>query len=116
MAKLPPDERSLSLERELATMKIRTTGQLFPHKCQIKDMKLSGFSPSSIRYHCNSCGGMLVLRLQREEWESVFGDKRNLNLSKTILQQLDAVIEDDGSEDEEASSDGDERFVWSPPE
>ncbi len=101
---------------EIGDMKIRTTGQLFPHKCQIKDMKLSGFSPSSIRYHCVSCGGMLVLRLEREEWESVFGDKRNLNLSKAILQELDAVIEDDESDLPEEEAVGQERFVWSPPD
>lgn len=101
---------------EQAGMKVRTTNQLFPHKCQIKDMKLSGFSPNSIRYHCVECGGVLILRLDRDEWESVFGDRQNLNLSKTILQQLDAI--EDESEIQEASAKmGDrEKFVWSPPE
>lgn len=97
-------------------MKVRTTNQLFPHKCQIKDMKLSGFSPNSIRYHCNQCGGVLILRLDRNEWESVFGDRKNLNLSKTILQQLDA-IEDEEEIQETSEAMGDkEKFVWTPPE
>ena len=101
---------------EQSSMKIRTTNQLFPHKCQIKDMKLSGFSPNSIRYHCSECGGVLILRLERDEWESVFGDRKNLNLSKSILQQLDA-IEDETEIQEVSSSMGDkEKFVWSPPE
>ncbi len=97
-------------------MKIRTTGQLFPHKCQIKDMKLSGFSPDSIRYHCVSCGGMLVLRLERDRWESVFGDKKNLNLSKAILQELDAVEDDEELEAVNATMGEPSKFVWSPPE
>lgn len=97
-------------------MKIRTTNQLFPHKCQIKDMKLSGFSPNSIRYHCSQCGGVLILRLDRNEWESVFGDRKNLNLSKTILTQLDA-IENESEIQEVSEAMGDkEKFVWSPPE
>lgn len=97
-------------------MKVRTTGQLFPHKCQIKDMKLSGFSPTSIRYHCVTCGGTLILRLHRDQWESVFGSKKSLTLSKSILQSLDAIT--DEKEVEEASSEmGDpEKFVWTPPE
>ena len=102
--------------REESGMKVRTTNQLFPHKCQIKDMKLSGFSPNSIRYHCVECGGVLILRLDRDEWESVFGDRQNLNLSKAILQQLNA-IEDEAEIEEVSTAMGDkEKFSWSPPE
>lgn len=97
-------------------MKIRTTGQLFPHTCQIKDMKLSGFSPNSIRYHCVCCGGMLVLRLERNRWEEVFGDKKNLNLSKTILQELDAVIDDEEIETANQEMGEPSKFVWQPPD
>lgn len=97
-------------------MKIRTTGQLFPHKCLIKDMKLSGFSPNSIRYHCVSCGGMLVLRLERDRWEAVFGDKKNLNLSKAILQELDAVEDDEEADAVSAEMGEPSKFVWSPPD
>lgn len=97
-------------------MKVRTTGQLFPHKCQIKDMKLSGFSPSSIRYHCSDCGGMLVLKLERDQWESVFGDRRNLNLSKAILQKLDAVVDEEELETATSQMGEPDKFVWSPPD
>lgn len=104
------------MKSENDAMKIRTTGQLFPHKCQIKDMKLSGFSPSSIRYHCNACGGMLVLRLERDRWEAVFGDKKNLYLSKAILQELDAVVDDEELEAATAGMEEPSKFVWSPPD
>lgn len=97
-------------------MIVRTTGQLFPHKCQIKDMKLSGFSPSSIRYHCSECGGMLVLKLERDQWESVFGDRRNLNLSKAILQRLDSVVDEEELETANSQMGEPDKFVWSPPE
>ena len=97
-------------------MKVRTTNQPFPHKGQIKDMKLSGFSPNSIRYHCNQCGGVLILRLDRNEWESVFGDRKNLNLSKSILQQLDAIEDEEEIQEKSAAMGDKEKFVWTPPE
>lgn len=97
-------------------MIVRTTDQLFPHKCQIKDMKLSGFSPNSIRYHCSDCGGVLILKLDRDHWESVFGDRRNLNLSKSILQQLDAVVDEEELEAANSQMGEPDKFVWSPPE
>ena len=97
-------------------MKVRTTNQLFPHKCQIKDMKLSGFSPNTIRYHCNQCGGVLLLKLDRNEWESVFGDRKNLNLSKQILQELDAIEDETEIEKASAAMGDKDKFVWSPPE
>ncbi len=97
-------------------MKVRTTGQLFPHKCQIKDMKLSGFTPNSIRYHCVTCGGVLVLKLERDQWESVFESKKSLSLSKTILQKLDALTDDEEIEAVSAEMGDPEKFSWSPPE
>ena len=97
-------------------MKVRTTGQLFPHKCQIKDMKLSGFSPNSIRYHCVVCGGVLVLRLERDQWESVFGSKKSLALSKAILQKLDALTDEEEIETATSEMGDPEKFSWSPPE
>ncbi len=97
-------------------MKVRTTNPLFPHKCQIKDMKLSGFSPNGIRYHCNQCGGILILRLDRDEWESVFGDRKNLNLSKSILQQLDAIEDEEEILEKNEEMGDKDKFVWSPPE
>ena len=96
-------------------MKILTTGQLFPHKCQIKDMKLSGFSPNSIRYHCSECGGQLILKLDRDEWETVFGDRKNLNLSKAILQRLDAVVDEEEIATATQAMPEPDKFVWSPP-
>ena len=69
-------------------MKIRTTGQLFEHPCQIKDMKLAGFSPSGLRYLCGMCGGQFVLRLDREKWEKAFGENPSFRLTKKILTVL----------------------------
>lgn len=97
-------------------MKILTTGQIFPHKCQIKDMKLSGFTPNTIRYHCVECGGVLVLRLEREQWESVFGSKKSLKLTKKILESLDALTDDDEIENASAEMGDPAKFVWQPPD
>lgn len=97
-------------------MKVRTTGQLFPHKCQIKDMKLSGFTPDTIRYHCVTCGGVLVLKLERDQWEAVFGSKKSLALSKTILQKLDALTDEEEIEAASAEMGDPNKFSWSPPE
>ncbi len=97
-------------------MRVRTTGQLFPHKCQIEDMKLSGFSPNSIRYHCVVCGGVLVLRLERDQWESTFGNKRQLNLSKAILQKLDALTDEEEIKTATADMGDPKKFVWTPPD
>lgn len=102
-------------------MKIRTTGQLFDHPCQIKDMKLAGFSPSGLRYLCSVCGGQFVLRLNREKWEKAFGENPSFRLTKKIL----AVLKEEGAEaiedDEQArevSAEMEEpdpnRFTWTP--
>lgn len=69
-------------------MKIRTTSQLFDHDCQIKDMKLAGFSPSGLRYLCIVCGGQFVLRLARERWEKAFGENPSFRLTPAVLEQL----------------------------
>lgn len=102
-------------------MKIRTTGQLFDHPCQIKDMKLAGFSPSGLRYLCSMCGGQFVLKLDREKWEKAFGENPSFRLTKRIL----AVLQEEGAETIDdadlasAASEGMEepdpkRFTWTP--
>ena len=102
-------------------MKIRTTGQLFEHPCQIKDMKLAGFSPSGLRYLCSMCGGQFVLRLDREKWERAFGENPSFRLTKRILavlQEEGAEAIDDDDEVGEVSADMEapdpKRFQWTP--
>ncbi|MBI3925397.1 MAG: hypothetical protein HY319_07660 [Armatimonadetes bacterium] len=97
-------------------MYIPTTGQLFPHRCQIKDMKLSGYNPSSLRYHCTACGGVLELKLDRERWKEVFGEDSSFKLSKRVLMELDIVEEEpeDAGPPEPAPTPG--KFVWNPPD
>ena len=98
-------------------MKVRTTDQLFPHKCQIEDMKLSGFSPNSIRYHCGQCGGVLILKLRREDWKNVFGErsKAKLDLSKRILAQLDAIEDEEEFKKANIALGDKTKFSWTPP-
>lgn len=102
-------------------MKIRTAHQLFEHNCQIKDMKLAGFSPSGLRYLCTACGGQFVMRLDREKWEKAFGDNPSFRLTKKILQMFEAeggeAIEDDedlNAAAQEMEEPDPERFRWVP--
>lgn len=102
-------------------MKIRTTGQLFEHPCQIKDMKLAGFSPSGLRYLCSMCGGQFVLRLDREKWEKAFGENPSFRLTKKILSVLQGegaeAIEDEDQAKEAAEgmeAPDPNRFTWTP--
>lgn len=102
-------------------MKIRTTGQLFEHACQIKDMKLAGFSPSGLRYLCSACGGQFVLKLDREKWERAFGENPSFRLTKkilSVLQEEGAEAVDDEDLASEAAADMQEpdpnRFRWVP--
>lgn len=104
-------------------MKLRTTGQLFDHQCQLKDMKLSGFNPSSLRYHCTICGGAFLLKLDRDKWEEAFGENPSFRLSKKILQVLDEVGAEaiEGEDEIEAESSSMEtpdpaKFKWEPGE
>jgi len=105
-------------------MNLNTHGSLFEHPCQIKDMKFSGFSPHSLRYTCNECGGHLILKLDRSQWAELFGDKPSFRLSKRVL----ALLEEKGAEaissEEEAaeasleitSFTGQQKFRWEPEE
>ena len=72
-------------------MKLKTYGSLFDHACQIKDMKFSGFSPTTLRYTCNECGGHLILKLDRSQWGELFGDRPSFRLSKKVLTALEAL-------------------------
>jgi len=45
-----------------AALNLPTTENLFEHKCQIKDMKLSGFNPETLTYYCQECGGKLTVK------------------------------------------------------
>ena len=99
-------------------MKIITKDQLFEHACQIKDMKLAGFNPAALRYHCNVCGGQFFLKLDKEKWEQAFGDNPSFRLTKKILQVLEGDIIDDDDEILEASKGMEEpdpkKFTWQP--
>ncbi|MEW6279977.1 MAG: hypothetical protein AB1758_15210 [Candidatus Eremiobacterota bacterium] len=103
-------------------MKVKTHGQLFDHKCQLKDMKLSGFGPKGLRYHCTECGGVLILRLERTQWDEAFGEKPTFKLSKKVLAALEAagaetIIDETEAEDVSAELEAvtdSNRFVWTP--
>jgi hypothetical protein len=104
-------------------MKLNTTGQLFEHNCQIKDMKLSGFNVSSLRYHCTVCGGQFLLKLDREKWEAAFGDNPSFRLTKKILQVLEEAgaepMADEQEIEHEAASMEEpdpKKFRWEPAE
>ncbi|GEM_PF-1793402 len=45
-----------------AALNIPTIENLFEHKCQIKDMKLSGFNPETLTFYCQECGGKLTVK------------------------------------------------------
>ncbi|HXE72987.1 MAG TPA: hypothetical protein VNO81_10030 [Candidatus Nitrosotenuis sp.] len=81
-------------------MKLKTRDQLFEHACQLKDMKLSGFSPTTLKYHCTQCGGMLLLRLERQRWEAIFGARPSFKLSRKILDNLESIGISDLSEED----------------
>lgn len=105
-------------------MKVRTQGQLFDHRCQLKDMKLSGFGPKGLRYHCMECGGVLVLKLDKSQWDDAFGEKPTFKLSKKVLQQLEAAgaeaildeteVDDVSAELEAVHITETHKFVWTP--
>lgn len=103
-------------------MKLKTHGSLFDHACQMKDMKFSGFSPTTLRYTCNECGGHLVLKLDREMWEDLFGEKPSFRLSKKVLASLEEIGVESVTTDEEmeaaaqeiASFSGQHKFHWEP--
>ncbi|MHB2017014.1 MAG: hypothetical protein ACYCW6_08735 [Candidatus Xenobia bacterium] len=75
-------------------MKFKTVDQLFPHRCQIRDMKFSSFNPLSISYYCTQCGGRLVIKLKLEDWPEFFPDN-SLKLSKKILLKAEVLEEDE---------------------
>jgi hypothetical protein len=75
-------------------MKIRTVDQLFPHNCQIRDMKFSSFNPLSISYYCTQCGGRLVIKLKLDDWSEFFPDN-SLKLSKKVLIKAEVLEEDE---------------------
>jgi len=103
-------------------MKLKTYGSLFDHACQIKDMKFSGFSPTTLRYTCNECGGHLILKLDRRLWGDLFGEKPSFRLSKKVLTNLEEIGAEPVITDEEveaatqeiASFSGHQKFHWEP--
>lgn len=105
-------------------MKLKTHGSLFDHACQIKDMKFSGFSPTTLRYTCNDCGGHLILKLDRARWEDLFGEKPSFRLSKKVLTSLEEIGAEPVTTDEEieaaaqeiASFSAQQKFHWEPSE
>ncbi len=99
-------------------MRIVTKGSLFDHPCQIKDMKLGGFSPGALRYHCTVCGGQYFLKLDKNKWEEAFGDNPSFRLTKKILTVLGGEVIDDENEINEVSKSLEEpdpaKFSWTP--
>jgi hypothetical protein len=66
-------------------LNIDTTENLFEHKCQIKDMKLSGFNPETLTYYCQGCGGKLVLKRTKKS-DSYIEKNASLRLTKRLLE------------------------------
>ena len=99
-------------------MRIRTKDQLFDHSCQIKDMKLAGFNPTTLRYHCTVCGGQFFLKLDKQKWEEAFGENPSFRLTKKILSVLEGDVIEDDEEIAEASKSLEEpdpnKFKWLP--
>lgn len=81
-------------------------------------MKLGGFSPGALRYHCTICGGQFFLKLDKEKWESAFGDNPSFRLTKKILSVLgeDIIIDDDEIEEVNKSLEEPDpaKFSWNP--
>ena len=100
-------------------MRINTKDQLFDHSCQIKDMKLAGFNPTTLRYHCTVCGGQFFLKLDKQKWEEAFGDNPSFRLTKKILTVLEGDVILDDDEIQEAAKEAMEtpdpkKFSWIP--
>ncbi|HXE71372.1 MAG TPA: hypothetical protein VNO81_01830 [Candidatus Nitrosotenuis sp.] len=99
-------------------MKVPTRDKLFEHDCQLKDMKLTGFTPSELHYQCQDCGGVLVLKYDPEEWGPVFKKKKSFKLSRELLKalapQMELEEEDEAPAPAEAAPDRPRKFVWSP--
>lgn len=66
-------------------MNVPTMEQLFDHKCQIKDMRLSGFNPESLTYYCNECGGKLTLKRTKKS-DDYIEKYASLRLTKRLLE------------------------------
>ena len=73
--------------------------------------------------HCTQCGGILLLRLSREQWEAVFGEKPSFRLSKKILDALEGLgVQSLTAEDEIAAASEEvervgvkaDKFHWEP--
>jgi hypothetical protein len=67
-----------------AALNVTTTENLFEHKCQIKDMKLSGFNPEMLTYYCQECGGKLVIKRTKKA-DAFIKKNATLKLSKRLL-------------------------------
>lgn len=66
-------------------MNIETSEKLFDHKCQIKDMRLSGFNPETLTYYCNECGGKLVVRRTKKS-DAYIEKFASLRLTKRLIE------------------------------
>ncbi|MDQ7823324.1 MAG: hypothetical protein RDV48_11055 [Candidatus Eremiobacteraeota bacterium] len=64
---------------------MHTLDNLFEHKCQVKDMKLSGFNPETLNYYCKECGGKLILKRTKPADEFI-NKHASLKLSKRLLE------------------------------
>ena len=74
-------------------MSVKTSDQLFPHDCQMNDMRFSAYNPKRVSFYCIECGGRLVVRVSREEWAELFGED-NLSLNEKVLARAVDVEEE----------------------
>lgn len=97
-------------------MRIPTSDQLFPHDCDISDMQVSGFTPTSIRYHCKECGGMLLIKMSKDQWQETFGRRKTLALTSKVLKEGEVLVDPDDIQHASVEMPHPDKFVWTPPE
>lgn len=66
---------------------VKTSNQLFPHDCQVSDMRFSAYNPQSVSFYCIECGGKMAVRVKRSEWQKLFG-KDSLALNEKVLERV----------------------------
>lgn len=71
-------------------VKVKTSDQLFPHECQMQDMRFSAYNPQRVSFYCIECGGKLVVRVGRDEWTALFGEDSLALNEKVLARAVDA--------------------------
>lgn len=72
---------------------VRTSTQLFPHDCQLRDMRFSAYNPQSVSFYCIECGGKVALRMTRQEWPALFGEDSLALNEKALERAVDPDVE-----------------------